>query len=275
MSLNSLLSDAASYTERLLVLAVVPFVTALLNWNDVTAAAAARNQYGVTFGTPIPIVDLWSFVDPPTSQGTGQVPVGDPVVVAGSVLVVVAFALVFVVVQGLLLAGYLGSIRDGIERPNGGFDFFVNVRRYAARMIGLQFLVIGVMVAIIAVLLVAPVLFPLAFVGIFVLAYLFFPAPYLVVLDDVALVDALERSLALTLRESGPPVFFLAYLVLSAMISLPLTAVTLNGGLAGVLIAAAFAAPVSLWLTIFTYLFVASLVGPGRAGRGVDEAPMG
>ena len=267
MSLPALLSDAASYTERLLVLAVVPFVTALLNWNDVTAAAAAGDQYGVTFGTPIPIVDLWSFVDAPTSQGAGQVPVGDPVVVAGSVLVVVAFAAVFVVFQGLLLAGYLGSIRDGVERSVGEFDFVANVSRYASQMIGFQLLVVGLVVATIAVLLVAPALFPLAVLGIFVLAYLFFPTPYLVVIDDAPLADALDWSLELTTGVRGPPVFFLAYLLLSAVISLPLTAVALNGGLAGVLVAATFAAPVGLWLTIFTYLFVASLVDPGR---GVD-----
>lgn len=260
---TALLSDTVEYTLELLPLAVVPLVTALLQWNQVTAAAAASDRYGVTFGFPLPVVDLWSFVNAPTEGPAGGVSPGAmPVSPGWSLLAVLAGALAFAVVAGLLLAGYLGSIDEGIAGTDGAFDFPANVRRYATAMIGFELLVFGTVLATVGLVAVLPGLFPVSFLALVVLGYLFYPAPYLVVVAEEPLADALGRGLALTTGERAGETlaFFGAYVVLSAALSVPFTAVTLNSGLAGVVLAAAAAAPVGLALAVLTYLFVASLV---------------
>ena len=69
-------------------------------------------------------------------------------------------ALVFVAVEGVVMAGFLGSIDQYVR--DGRYDLVGNVRRFAARMVAFQAIAFCGLLAWMAVLLVSP---PLAIVG--------------------------------------------------------------------------------------------------------------
>lgn len=274
MRLLALLSDAVSYAGRLAPLAAVPFVASLARWRDVVSTATESGyDFGIKFGFPHPLADLWTFVDPPTGDG---LTIETPAFVDGSLAVnVTATVFVAVFVGGLLMAGYLGSIEQYVE--SGRYDFLQNVATYGLAMVGYQCLVFVGAAGFLLPAVVSPLLFVAALPFLVVVAYLLYPTPYLVVSKDLPLSHALERSVALTKEGGDPLVFFIAYALSVAGMSLPLSVLT-NAGFPGVLVAAILASGVGLVLTIATVLFVRELLAkptadPRNGAVGPDSEP--
>ena len=148
----------------MLPLAVVPFFTSVVRWTDVGAVATAPGrEFGVRFGLPQAAPDLWTFLGTPSPDGNGlTTPV--PLMTGGSArlatVTVLLPALVFVAVEGVVMAGFLGSIDQFVR--DGRYDVIWNVRRFAVRMVAYQAVAFCSLLAWMAVLLVSP---PLAIVG--------------------------------------------------------------------------------------------------------------
>lgn len=274
MRYDALLSDAVSYAGRLAVLAMVPLFASLARWSDVVATATADGfDFGFKFGFPYPIANLWTFVDGPSSTG-GGVDVHFPTVVdaAGFGVTLAVTAFVFLVANGLLMAGYVGSIDQYVE--SGRYDFFRNVTDYGLRMVAYQFAVLAGGFGLVLPILITPGFFLVVLPVLLVLAYLFYLLPYLVVIEDRSLFGAVDRSASLAAGGGEPLAFFLLYAILVAAASFPLSLLT-NAGLPGVFAAALLASGLGLFLTTFTVLFVRELVGDDEGATPSPEATPG
>jgi hypothetical protein len=267
MQLLADLREALQATRDVAVLAVLPFVVALLRWNDLVRLGTDTSRvFSISFPLPHSFVTFWSFVQPPTDAGGGIDPTTLPAVVG--VAFGAAFLLslaAYVVVTGLLLAGYLGSIDQSIR--TGRFDFVANVRRYARSMVAYEALMLVVLGAIVLLplLTTAPFLFPVAFVGVYVVGYLTYLVPYLVVASEDDLLEAIRHSAGLTTSRADAALAFLGFAVPATAFSLPLSRLAYTDGMLTAVAAAAVVAPVGLVVAVF-FVLVAR-----RLDEGADQ----
>jgi hypothetical protein len=268
MRIGALLADTTSYAGRLVVLALIPLATSLSRVDDVLALGARPGfRVSVTFGTPHPLADLWTFVDPPRPEG-GGLHVDAPFVVWSEPTAnTPVTALAYVVGSGLLAAGYVGSIDQFVE--TGRYNFLGNVGTYGGRMVGYQAVVFAGVLVVGGAALSHPGLLFVAIPAGLVAWVLFFMTPYLVVIEDRPLVEAFERSPRLATGGVEPLAFVAVYAVIVAAGSLPLS-LLVAGGLPGVLLAAGIASVSGVLLTTFTTLFVRELVGAGDGSPVTD-----
>lgn len=274
MQLDELLAAAVSTAVRIPLLALVPLITGLSRSTDVMETATRSGmRVSVSFGFPHPPADLWTFADAPRSGVRGE-GIGVPTVVdAGLLVAIVASLVVVLVVRGLLVAGYLGSIDQFLEEER--YDFRRNVRRYGVQILGYQAVVLATVLALAGTGLVDPVLFLVFLPFALALGYVLYLTPYLIVVEDRATVDAFRRSALLTTDRIPAAVFFVFYAVLVAVASVPLSLV-LNAGIGGVVLAAVVSSALGLVLTTFAVLFARDLVdlepAPVADGTVVDRA---
>ena len=256
-------------------LALVPLVYSFLQVGNLQRLAAFDGvRFSLRLVFPQPVVSLWSFVEapPPTTGGfevTG--PATGPLVLLP----------VLVVVEAVLVAGFLGSLDEAFR--TGEYGFLRNVRRY-----GLDLLVYNVIVAGVAVgsalLLVGVVgtagaggvvlalLFGLP--AVLVLGYLFYAAPFLVVVEDRNAVAAFARSAALA-ADFGPYAgYFIRHAVVGGVVAILATPVVTATGLGGAAIGAVVLAPVGLVFSGATLLFLQDHVAdrPDGTGRSTDAS---
>lgn len=284
MPSDSLFSRSVQHAARVWPLAVVPLVATLLDvgrlrrllapptpapTNDDSIGVVVSEPdrvFSVTFGVPRPVSTLWSFVNA-QSNGLSAGPAGfDSVVVFA-----VAF-LVSAVVSGLLAAGYLGSIDAALD---GRFDFLAAVRSYARPLVGFTLLEAAVGLLLVGVGIVALPLVVVVAVGLFVLAYLFFATPYLIVVADIGLAPALGKSFELATTEGRVLGFFVGYVVVSAVLSVPISALAFAAEPVGLALAILVSAPVALLLNVATLLFVRDVVDePGAPVQSSSNMPV-
>ena len=266
MHLVAVLREALQATRDVAVLAVPPFVVALLRWNDLVRLGMDTSRvFSVSFPMPHSFVTIWSFVQPPTDAGGGIEPATLPAVVG--VAFGAAFLLslaAYVVATGLLLAGYLGSIDQSIR--TGSFDFVANVRRYGRSLVAYEALILVVLSAIVLLLTTAPFLFPVAFVGVYAVGYLTYLAPYLVVASEDDLLEAIRHSAGLTTSRADAALAFLGFAVPATALSLPLSRLAYSDGVLAAVAAAALVAPVGLVAAVF-FVLVAR-----RLAEGADRS---
>ncbi|MEF8757080.1 MAG: hypothetical protein V5A33_02475 [Halobacteriales archaeon] len=242
-----------------LELALVPALTSLLAIENIRRVTQSDGfTIGATFRFPAPIIDLWTFVNVPAPQAGGLF-----------VSPLVAFFPVLLVVEGLIAAGYLGSVEATLR--SGTYDFVDSVRRYGVRIVIYTVLWNGV-VFLLGLLAVANPVFILVGIVLFLwLSYRLYATPYLIVTRDLSLGAALERSWGWG-REGGEYFRFgVGYLLTVAAISIVGTFFVTTTGLVGVIVGVLVAAPLGLAFTAATMAFVReySIVGRGR----VHEMP--
>ncbi|ARS91757.1 hypothetical protein B1756_08785 [Natrarchaeobaculum aegyptiacum] len=286
---------------------MVPLALSLLNLENVRRTL---DPGGVTinleFAFPTPLLDLWSLADPPP-PAPDSIPVGDagpgtgggdpfdearaggqpagsehtlevplygkiPLEAVGPELAG-WFGLVLVgsiVLYAAVAAGYLGGIDRRLRDERG--STLESLIRYTPSLLGYYALVF----AAFAVALVPPlvagiagliVVFPL----ILLVGYLFYAAPFLIVVDDASLPASLRRSYAFAVGGGAYLAFAVWHLLFAAVASLPLSLVVSLGGAVGLAIAAPVAAVVGLLLTAATVSLVQELVA--WEGDGSSPAP--
>ncbi|OYR41979.1 MULTISPECIES: hypothetical protein [unclassified Halorubrum] len=247
-----LLDRTLAHVERLLPLALVPLLTALLNVEDLAATAETDTVVSVSASFPVYRYDLWSIIDPP---GDGGASTSVPFDSVGPLALAVPLLGAYVVVSGALSAGYFGSIAEGIT--TGRFDFVANVRRFAVRLIALEALVVAAILLAVVPLAAFPPLLVFAVVALLVLSYLFFPTVYVLVLEDRGIESAIRRAYGLVTRHR-PLWFFLALAAATALCSVPLSALAYSGPVPAV-VAAVVAAPIALAFNVAAALKVAAM----------------
>jgi hypothetical protein len=230
---DTYVDSAAAVAADHPLLVVVPMLTALLAVDNVRRVAAFSGTHvGVSFPTPSPIVDVWAFVSVPQTGVTGP-----------SAVPLLAFP-VYVVLRGVLAAGYLGSIDDALADRD--LAPAASVKRYALPLVGFAALQLGLALAVVPLTALSPVLLVPALLGLLAAGYLFYGTPYLVVTADEGLVDALEHSYRLATSGGAYGWFFLVLAVGGAVLSTLVTAVVVNLGLVGVLLGTVLVAPLGV-----------------------------
>jgi hypothetical protein len=243
----SLLSRASRTAGRVSEYAVVPVALTLFAFGKVLAAADRSSvSFNVKFSFPADVATLWTVVDPP-AQG---IAVHSPTPLL--------FVPVFLVVEAAVVAGYLGGIRDAHWERDP--DFVAAIGDYWLSILGIravQFLLFGGLAIALfaggagaAVLVGAPVLF--------VLGYLLWGAPYLVVLRDSDAVTALAESASLAL-DGGYFRFSVAYAFAVSVVSVVVSPLVTSAGVVGIFVGAVLVA-------------YPSLVGSAAATIVVDDA---
>jgi hypothetical protein len=246
------LDDAWVRIRQHLELALVPVFVGLLAFENVRRMADPDGfTIGVTFRFPAPIVDLWTFVHVP-ARTTGGLYVSPEV----------QFLPVLLLVEGVLAAGYLGSVEAALR--TGSYDFIESIRRYGVRILVFTALwqlgvLLGGFLAVIT-----PIFFFVGIVLFLWLSYRLYATPFLIVIRDLSLGEALGRSWRYG-RDGGDYFSFgLGYLATVAAISIPTTLFVTLTGLVGVLVGIVVGAVLGLTLTAATMTFVRefSIVGP-------------
>ncbi|RDZ62192.1 hypothetical protein C5B90_17740 [Haloferax sp. Atlit-12N] len=216
--------------------------------------------FGVTFGTPFSPGSVWEFVAAPNT-GVNLSP-GVPV---GTEARLVVLGVVAIVVKSLLAAGYFGSLADQLKR--GEFEFFDNVRAH-----GVPFLVLTAVPSLIvfggALALMGTVRNPgtelfvvvaLSAVAYFVATYFVYATPYLIVLRDVGLFDALRASVSFAVGGGAYFSYFLKYGALVLGISFFATILVVNVPGIGLLVGVLGGGLLGLALNATTMRFVADI----------------
>jgi hypothetical protein len=212
---------------------------------------------GVTLVSfPAPSSNVWQFVNTPQS---------DAHVDLAASLAVVAAAFV---ASAFLLGGYLGSLRRLLDAGATEYDFVGDARAHLGPMAvwtGVPSLVTaGVVVvtggfgtvdgssAFLPVVLVLFVLYA-------VFGYLFYAAPFLVVLRDTGIADALRSSADFALSGGPYASYAVGYLLFALLVSLPMSLFVVNLGVVGLLFGIPVGGRVGLAATTASMRFVADV----------------
>jgi|GEM_PF-856490 len=289
--LSDHLETGAGAVGDLAPLALVPVALSLLDVDAIRNVLAYDGWHvGLKFGIPVPSVDLWTVVDPPDADVAGgtnfhwEAGTTDLLAVAtggaDALALAAGSALVGLLLEAVLVAGYLGSIREYLT--TGSYGFVRNLRRYAGRIVGLYLLGFAVFVAAVPVFVVAPPLIVPGVVGFLVALYLLWATPYLIVVSDCSLGEGLVESYRLAVAGGPHFRFTIGYLVTILALSAPASLVVANAGPLGLLVGLVAVGPLGVALNAAVVDFVMELVGDrddasrssiDRRGHGADDAP--
>jgi hypothetical protein len=181
------------------------------------------------------------------------------------------------VISAVLMAAYVGGIDRRLR--NEPIAIGSCIVTYAPRFVLYNLVVFGAFLLVVPVFVLVPPLIWLAIPAIIVLGYVFYPVPFLFVVDDTPFLEAFRRSVRLT--TAGGPVLSFAFwhIVVGAVSSVVLSLLVSAGG-AGFLLALLGSAPLALTLTAATVSFFQEFLesdglettnGSRSDGRGTDE----
>lgn len=275
-SFTTRLADGLERAVANLVLVFIPIAVSLFEVTKILSIITYDGGHiGVRFGLPAGVVTVWQFVSVPNDGGVNVQP-GLPIEAAP-----VAFATIpaLIAVKAWLAAGYLGSIRNALDE--GPYDFLSNARRHFLPLLVITLVPVLVLLPFaLGVLTVGQggpgtgaifVLFGLALLAVFVLGYLFWATPYLVVLRDDGLLSAARASYGFAV-DGGPYLAYsVGYAVFVLLVSPIATGVVVNVpavGLAAGIIVGGF---LGLVANVATMRFVADLDPESSVRASWDE----
>lgn len=245
--------------DECLPLVAIPFLGTFLAIDDVRRAVTTSGFHlGFAFRFPAAMPTLWTFVSLP-SRGPG-------VHVSSTVYLIPAVLLV----KSALTAGLIGSLEQVLE--TGSYRFATNVRRYFGRFLVYEVLV-WALFAPVLLLGVAGSILVLFTLPLFVaVSYLFYATPYLLVTEDLGVVEALSLSYRLAVAGGAYFEYGIGHLLFVLVVSLVGTVIATNLGIGGVVLGAALSAPLCVALAAATLDFVAELDGTGPAATVGDRS---
>ena len=267
-SITERLSDASERLSEhgLWAYALVPLLLATLNATKISSVLGSAHDvhFGFSFGVPLPVTDAWAFVSTP-SNGVN---------VAGPGGLELGLFAVGLVLQGVVLAGYLGGLARQLRGESARFgDAFST---YFVRFLGFTVVLLMLFLPPVLFVLGARSLAPLVVLWMlvyFVGGYFLYATPYLVVLHDCPLGEALSRSVALGLEGGAYLRYAAGYAAAVLAISIPATLVVTNVPLLGILLGIVGLAPVGLVFDTATLVFVADLTDAPGLGTDDDGRP--
>ncbi|ADQ66375.1 hypothetical protein C499_01425 [Halogeometricum borinquense DSM 11551] len=251
------IADGWRRSADALWLVFVPVVTALFSVDKILRITLI-NRFHVGFkflNLPSPIESVWRFVNVPQSGVH---------IDSGPAIPILA---VLVLVTMFLLGGYLGSIRRLLDADEDQFDFTHDAFAYLGPM-AVWAAVPSLVTVSVAMLaggfgtVEGNTLLPLVFViiaGALVFGYLFYAAPFLVVLRETGLVDALRGSYHLAVSGGPYASYALGYVFFSFVVSGALSLIVVNLGIVGLLVGIPLGGRLGLATTTATMRFVADV----------------
>ena len=269
------LTDGWERALQHLPLAGIPILFALFNTNKLLAILRFDGGHiGFKFGLPVSVITVWQFVSVPNSGV--NVNTGLPIEFLPVAIVTVPALLV---VQAVLTAGYFGSIRNSLYGEP--YAFVLNCKRHfipfliitslptllllplAAGVIGTSAVTGGFGGTTFVILLVA-------IVGFLILGYLFYPVPYLIVLHQIGVVVAAQRSYALA-TQGGPYVAYTTGFALFVLGVSPIaTALVVNVPVIGLAIGIIGGGVLGLAANMMTMRFIADIDFKSETGLDWD-----
>lgn len=244
-------------------LGVVPVVASLLDVSAITAVLAWDGFHtGIQFRFPTAVVDLWTMTN--TNFGSGVT------VDAGVHPVAV---LVLALIEGLLAAGYLGSIDALLDGDR--VSFLEGVAAYGPALVAYNVLFVAATSALLLGLAsISPVLAffvgaPVLFVGM----YLLYATPFLVVVRDCSLAEAVGTSVDYATDGGAYFRYGAGFFAGVAGLSVVVTTVVVNLGVVGIGVGLAVAATLGLSASVATVGFVRRLDAGGFAQNPENGGP--
>ena len=261
---SSHLGDGRQALDALWPLLAVPAVVSVLKVDDIRATLAFDGMhFGISFVLPVPIGDLWVFVDPPP-RGSGIEASGMIAPTVGATIGTALIGIVaFLVIYAVLTAGYLGSIHQ--YRQQGHYDFFENVGRYSIPYLGVAVVFFGAMFLAIAPVLASPGFIVFSILLVLAIMYLLWGAWFAVPVDGLGAGAAIATSVGLAMDGGDYVGWSLVHLAIGLGASLALTAVVANTGIAGIVLGIAVAAPLGFVLTYASLAVVEGLLDQRHA----------
>ncbi|MGB9963408.1 hypothetical protein [Halobacterium sp. CBA1126] len=259
---ESLLGRATRVAGRAAPYAVVPALLTVLAFENVLATAAAGGLgVSVKLSLPTAVPTLWTVFDPPATGLSFVTPTP------------LAALPVYLAVDAVLTAGYLGGIHDAARDASP--DFAASVAAYALPVLGVrvvEFLTVGAFGFLLVAggnVLVAFVAFPLVlFAG-----YLLWGAPFLVVARDRGTVDALAESVSLALDGGRYLRFSALFAVGVAAVSVFVSPLLTAGGLGTIVLLAVLAAYPALIASAAAMLVVDRTADRPASGQPANGEP--
>ncbi|WP_226004995.1 hypothetical protein [Natrinema salinisoli] len=197
--------------------------------------STGSSSVDVTIETPVETVDIpLEAVDAETMVWLG--------------LALVAYG----VISAILMAAYVGGIDRRLRREPIAIGSCLVT--YAPRFVLYNLVVFGAFLLVVPVFVLVPPLAVLAIPAIIVLGYVFYPVPFLFVVDDTAFLEAFRRSVRLT-TAGGPVLSFAFWHVVVGAVSSLVLSLLVSAGSAGFLLALLGSAPLALVLTAATVSF--------------------
>jgi len=262
------LSEGTSLLDKLIPLLSIPALVSLTNVGEIASVLSFRGtHFGIELPFPVPVGDLWSFVNTPDiGGGVGVSAFGFGNI--SSPAVALLLALGYLIIYALLSAGYVGSIQQ--YRVESRYDFFTNATRYAFRYLVVTAVVFGVVLLMIPFALLSPVFIILWAVAVLLIGYLFWGAWFLIPVRDVGAIESLVLSYDLATGESTYLVWTLTHLVIGAVVSVLATWIVVAGGIIGILIGLFAVVPIGFVLTVASLHIIDDLTG-GRSQEPTTE----
>lgn len=179
--------------------------------------------------------------------------------------------LLYAVLSAALAAGYIGGIDRRLREEPAAIRQCLS--SYTLPLLYYYLVVFGAFLAFVPFALVAPWLLLLAIPLVLVLGYAFYATPFLLVVADIGVLEALRRSSEYALEGGAYLSFALWHVLATAVVSGVLSALASAGGGAA-LLALGIAVPFSLVLTAATVSFCQELVGTESTdSRGAADRP--
>ncbi len=108
-----------------------------------------------------------------------------------------------------------------------------------------------------------PLLALIAVLAFIPLYYFIYATPYIIVLDDLGIVDAIRNSVILA-KSSTYLVYTIAYMAVIFVLAPFFSFITVNGKIFGIIVMSVIAGPLGLWLSASTAAMVATLRASSR-----------
>ncbi|MEY7852110.1 hypothetical protein AB7C87_23245 [Natrarchaeobius sp. A-rgal3] len=286
---------------ELLPFALVPFVLSVAHVERTRRALDPPSGWfsiNFEFVFPTPLLDLWSFADPPDppTDDPSEMLVGGSDTASGSHSFDVTFETPFdtvalplegvdgelaawfglvllahTVIGAVIAAGYLGGLDRRLRRrPVAILD---SVVRFAPRIFLYHLVLYAAFALLVPLFVIAPPLILIGMIGLLVFGYLFYAVPFLFVVDDANFLEAFRRSAGFATGEASYFWFALGHGLLAVIVS-PVVSGVLSAGGIGFVIAVAIATPFALVMTAATVSFVQELVDDGST-RGEPDRETG
>ncbi len=238
-----LLGEAWGKFEETKWLLPVPVVMSLLNYEKVLEALNVEGfHFGIQFPLPEPTPTLWSLVSLP-AKASGAV----------FSLEGITFTALFILLGSYLEAGYIGSIRDEVLMRES--DFLKNAGRDFPEFLKFNAMLYAVMMFLILTVMVSPFMALSAFLGLLIFLYAIYGTPFLISIYNLSFMDALAESLNMAKNGGEYLSYAINYLAVGTLISIPLTLIVTNMGIAGLVVGLLLSAPISLTLSTATVIF--------------------